>query len=87
MKNLFFSFFLLVLCMPINRCQAESTIQSRIDAGSTPFNVSNRMKLAVVVANFEYSISETCPILYNPMFVPQAIRHGIRIVSFIFGFV
>ena len=34
MKNLF-SLFLLVLCMPINRCQAESTIQSRIDAGST----------------------------------------------------
>ena len=36
MKKFIFLFFLLVLCMPINRCQAESTIQSRIDAGSTP---------------------------------------------------
>ena len=32
MKKFIFLFFLLVLCLPINRCQAESTIQSRIDA-------------------------------------------------------
>lgn len=35
MKKIYFSlFFFLVLCLPINRCQAESTIQSRIDAAA-----------------------------------------------------
>lgn len=35
MKITYFSLFLfLVLCLPINRCQAESTIQSRIDTAA-----------------------------------------------------
>lgn len=35
MKTTYFSlFFFLVLCLPINRCQAESTIQSRIDGAA-----------------------------------------------------